>query len=101
LLGRNRHAAPVLSTHRMPSRQARFDAQGRPRLSLRRLGSGSSGSIKSHWSSVNHTNRFLLTQKAHQTARLSQQSVLRPNPFMKHALASGRNDDRPWSPLGA
>ena len=40
LSGKNLHAAPVCSTHRMPSRQARFDAHGRPRLSLRRFGSG-------------------------------------------------------------
>ena len=73
LSGRNRHAAPVLSTQRMPSRQARFDAHGRPRLSLRRLGSGNSGSINSHCPSVNNTNRFLLTQKAQQTIRLNQQ----------------------------
>src|ERR1700691_4564752 len=43
LSGKNRHAAPVCNTHKMPSRQARLEAQGRPRLSLRRFGSGSSG----------------------------------------------------------
>jgi len=48
LSGRNRHAAPVCNTHRMPPRQARFDAYGRPRLSLRCFGAGSSGSISSH-----------------------------------------------------
>ena len=30
--GRKRHAAPVCRTQRMPSKQARFDAHGRPRL---------------------------------------------------------------------
>jgi len=61
LSGRNRHAAPVQSTHRIPSRQARFDAHGRPRLSRRRLGSGNSGSINNHCASVNNSNRPLLT----------------------------------------
>jgi hypothetical protein len=72
LSGRNRQAAPVHSTHRMPSRQARFDAQGRPRLSRRRLGSGNSGSINAHCASVNNSNRFLLMQEDHQTIRLKQ-----------------------------
>ena len=31
--GRKRHAAPVCRIHRMPSKQARFEAHGRPRLS--------------------------------------------------------------------
>jgi len=67
LSGRNRQAAPVHNTHRMPSRQARFDAQGRPRLSRRRLGSGSSGSIKDHCASDNSSNRCLLTLQVGQT----------------------------------
>jgi len=67
LSGRNRQAAPVHNTHRMPSRQARFDAQGRPRLSRRRLGSGSSGSIRVHCASVNSSNRRLLTLPVSQT----------------------------------
>jgi hypothetical protein len=75
LSGRNRHAAPVCNTHRMPSRQARFEAQGRPRLSLRRFGSGSSGAINSHCASLNNSNRFLLMQELHQTARLIQKST--------------------------
>ena len=70
--GRNRHGAPVLSTHKMPSRQALFEAHGRPRLSLRRFGSGSSGSISSHCSSVNNSNRFLLVQEAQQNNVLTQ-----------------------------
>ena len=40
--GKNLHAAPVCNTHRMPSRQARLETHGRPRLSLRRFGPGSS-----------------------------------------------------------
>ena len=67
LSGRNRHAAPVQSTHRMPSRQSRFEAHGRPRLSRRRLGAGSSGSIKAHCASVNNVNRRLLTVPVSQT----------------------------------
>ena len=74
LSGKNLHAAPVCNTHKMPSRQARLDAHGRPRLSLRRFGSGSSGSINSHCASLNNWNRFLLMQEVHQTTRLSQKS---------------------------
>jgi hypothetical protein len=37
LSGKNRHATPVCKIQRMPSRQTRFDAHGRPRLSLRRF----------------------------------------------------------------
>jgi len=70
LSGKKRHAAPVCNTHRMPSRQARLDAHGRPRLSLRRFGSGSSGAINSHCLSFNNSNRFLLMQEVQQTERL-------------------------------
>jgi len=72
LSGRKRHAEPVRSTHKMPSRQSRLETHGRPRLSLRRLGSGSSGSINSHCASVNNSNRFLLMQQDHQRTRLMQ-----------------------------
>jgi hypothetical protein len=75
LSGKNLHAAPVCSTQRMPSRQARLDAHGRPRLSLRRLGSGSSGSISSHCASFNNSNRVLLMQEENQTARLRHKSI--------------------------
>ena len=74
LSGRKRHAAPVCNTHRMPSRQARLDAHGRPRLSLRRFGSGRSGPINSHCASFNNSNRFLLMQEVQQTIRLTQKS---------------------------
>jgi hypothetical protein len=75
LSGRNLHAAPVCNTQRMPSRQARLDAHGRPRLSLRRFGSGSRGSISSHCLSLNNSNRFLLMQEVHQTTLISQKST--------------------------
>jgi hypothetical protein len=74
LSGKNRHAAPVCNTHRVPSRHARLDAHGRPRLSLRRFGSGSSGPINSHCASFNNWNRFLLIQEVHQISRLTQKS---------------------------
>jgi hypothetical protein len=74
LSGKNLHAAPVCNTHRMPSKQARFEAQGRPRLSLRRFGSGSSGAITSHCASLNNSNRFLLMQEENQPTRLTRKS---------------------------
>jgi hypothetical protein len=76
LSGKNLHAAPVCNTHRMPSRQARLDAHGRPRLSSRRFGSGSRGSINSHCASRSNSNRFLLIQEVHQTTRLTQSPQL-------------------------
>ena len=60
--GRKRHAAPVCRIQRMPSRQLRFGAEGRPRPSLRRFGSGNSGPINSHCSSVNTFCRFFTTE---------------------------------------
>jgi hypothetical protein len=74
LSGKNLHAAPVCNTHRIPSRQSRLEAHGRPRLSLRRFGSGSNGSINSHCASLNSSNRFLLIQEVHQTNNLMQKS---------------------------
>ena len=76
LSGRNRHAAPVQSTQRIPSRQSRFDAHGRPRPSRRRLGSGNSGSIKAYCTSVNNSKRFLLMQEDHQTIGLKQKCLV-------------------------
>jgi hypothetical protein len=52
----------------------RLDAQGWPRLSLRRFGSGSSGEINSHCASLNNSNRLLLMQEVNQTTRLMQKS---------------------------
>jgi hypothetical protein len=51
-LGMSRHRAPVRSTQRMPSKQARLSAQGRPLRSRRTLGSGSNSLIFSHCSFV-------------------------------------------------
>jgi hypothetical protein len=48
--GRSRHRAPVRNTQSMPSKQARFSAQGRPLRSRRTLGSGSKFLIFSHCS---------------------------------------------------
>ena len=72
LSGKNLHAASVCNTHRMPSRQARLEAHGRPRLSLRRFGSGSSRLTNSHCASLNNSNRFLLMQEVQQTNHLTQ-----------------------------
>ena len=60
--GRNRHAAPVCRIHKMPSKQARLGTAGRPRLSLRRTGFGSKGSINIHCSSVNSFCRFFMAE---------------------------------------
>jgi hypothetical protein len=60
--GRKRHAAPVCRIHKIPSRQARFVAHGRPRPSRRRLGWGSRGSINCHCSSLNNFCRFFMTE---------------------------------------
>ena len=73
--GRKRHAAPVCKIQRMPSKQSRLDAHGRPRLSFRRLGWGNSGSINSHCLSVNSFCRFLMTE-AQQFARLTRKSLI-------------------------
>jgi hypothetical protein len=54
----------------MPSKHARFGAQGRPRLSLRRLGLGSNGSMSSHCSSLNSLCRFFIAE-AHHSVRLT------------------------------
>ena len=69
--GRNRHAAPVCKIHRMPSKQARLGAHGRPRLSRRRLGFGSNGSTSSHCSSVNSFCRFFMAE-VHQLTCLTR-----------------------------
>jgi hypothetical protein len=50
--GRSRHRAPVLSTHRMPSKHSRFAAQGRPRPSRLRFGAGKKYSINAHCQSL-------------------------------------------------
>jgi len=60
--GRNRHAAPVCRIHKIPSKQARFDAHGRPRLSFLRRGSGNNGAINSHCSSVTSFCRLFMAE---------------------------------------
>ena len=73
--GRKRQAAPVCRIHRMPSKQARFGAGGRPRLSRRGLGFGSKGSISCHCSSVNSFCRFFMTE-AHQLTCLTHKYLM-------------------------
>ena len=71
--GRSRHLAPVRKTHKMPSKQDRFDAQGRPRLSLRRLGSRNRGDNTCHCLSLNSTSCFFcLMAEDQQTTRLKR-----------------------------
>jgi hypothetical protein len=73
--GRKRHAAPVCRIHRMPSKQSRFGAGGRPRLSRRCFGLGSKGSISSHCSSLNSFCRFFMTE-AHQFTCLTRKYLM-------------------------
>ena len=73
--GRNRHAAPVCKTHRMPSKHPRLDAHGRPRLSFRRRGFGNSGSINSHCWSVNSLCLVFMTE-AQRVTCLIRKSLL-------------------------
>ena len=76
--GRNRHAAPVCKTQRIPSKQARFEAGGRPRWSRRRFRFGNRDSISSHCSSLNSFCRRFMAE-AH------------PQPCLTHKyLARGR-----------
>ena len=73
--GRKRQAAPVCSIHRMPSKQARLAAHGRPRLSRLCSGWGSKGSISSHCSSVNNFCRFFITE-VQQLPRLNRKCLI-------------------------
>jgi hypothetical protein len=59
--GRKRQAAPVCKIHKIPSKQARLGAGGRPRLPLG-LGAGSNGSTNNHCSSFNSFCRFFITE---------------------------------------
>jgi hypothetical protein len=58
----------------MPSKQARFGAGGRPRLSRRRFGLGSKGSINFHCLSVNSFCRFFMA-KDQQLNRLKRKCL--------------------------
>jgi hypothetical protein len=72
--GKSRHRATVRRTQRMPSRQARLEAQGRPRPSRRRFGSGNNGTNIIHCSSLNNTGRFFI-EEAQQPLRLARKSL--------------------------
>jgi hypothetical protein len=72
--GISRHLAPVRRIHSMPSKHDRFDAQGRPRPSCRRFGSGNNGAKIAHCSSLKNTGRFFI-QEAHQHNRLTCKSL--------------------------
>ena len=72
--GRSRHRAPVRNTHRMPCRHSRLLAQGRPRPSLRRLGSGNKGSSIFHCSSLSNCCDFFI-EKAQQPTPLTHKSL--------------------------
>jgi hypothetical protein len=60
--GRSRQRAPVRKTQRMPSKQARSSARGRPPRGLR-LARGNSGAIFAHWASVTSTDGFRMTPR--------------------------------------
>jgi hypothetical protein len=72
--GRSRHRAPVRRTHKIPCKHARLEAHGRPRPSLRRLGSGNNGTNTAHCSSLNKDSRFFI-EEAHHPTRLTQKSL--------------------------
>ena len=72
--GISRQRAPLRRTHNMPSRQARFEAQGRPRPSLRRFGSGNNPSKTFHCASLNNSCRFLI-EEAQQATCLIHKSL--------------------------
>src|SRR5581483_2708719 len=57
--GKSRHRAPLRSTHRMPSTQARLSTAGRPRPLLRR-GSGNKFWIAAHCRSVSLIRPFII-----------------------------------------
>jgi hypothetical protein len=72
LPGRKRHADPVCSTHKMPSRQSRL---GSPRTAsplLAPLWLRQQRPDQLHFASVNNLNRLLLMQQAHQTTPHTQ-----------------------------
>jgi hypothetical protein len=50
-------------------------------LSLRRFGSGNSGSINSHCPSLNNSNRFLLMQEVNQTPASCRSPQLEAEPI--------------------
>jgi hypothetical protein len=72
--GRSRHRAPVRSTHKIPCKHARLVAHGRPRPSLRRLGSGNKGTSANHCFSLNNSARFFI-EEAHHSTCLNRKSL--------------------------
>jgi hypothetical protein len=75
LPGRKRHADPVCSTHKMPSRQSRL---GSPRTAsplLAPLWLRQQRPDQLHFASVNNLNRLLLMQQAHQTTPHTQKDT--------------------------
>jgi hypothetical protein len=72
--GMSRHRAPVRSTHKMPSKHSRLAAGGRPRPSLRRLGSGINGSRIFHCFSLNNSGGFFI-EEAQQSTCLTRKSL--------------------------
>ena len=78
-LGRSRHRAPTRRTQRMPSKQLRFDAQGRPRPSFRRGGAGNKSSICFHcWSVSIMTTANRNQQHLYEVPTLSQNLFMQP-----------------------
>jgi hypothetical protein len=73
--GRKRHAAPVCRIHKIPSKQARLGAGGRPRLSSRCLDGGSKAPTNSHCSSVNSFCRAFMTE-AHRLTCLTHKYLM-------------------------
>jgi len=73
--GRKRHAAPVWRIHKIPSKQVRLGAGGRPRLSGRCLGGGSKAPTNSYCSSVNSFCRSFMTE-AHRLTCLTHKYLM-------------------------
>ena len=70
--GISRHRAPVRKIQRIPSRQSRLAAQGRPRLP--RFGSGNNGSKTAQWASLSIAAGFFI-EEAHQPTCLTRKSL--------------------------
>lgn len=79
--GRKRHGAPVCRTQRIPSKHARLDAHGLPRLSLRVAGAGSNGSTNFHSSLVINRRRFFMTE-VHQPTRVARKYSIRGRTYL-------------------
>src|SRR5215471_1176157 len=73
--GRNRHAAPVWRIHKIPSKQARLGAGGRPRRSARCRGGGRKAPTNSHCSSLSSFCRSFMTE-AQPLTRLTRKYLM-------------------------